>query len=257
MIISCPECSGKFRIDPPALGAAGRRVRCGKCAHTWLQTPPDPEGATATEVPANPPFPDSAFPDSALPDSAADGPDAPADDGIDWDAPAASVADDAPWPGRRARAATADAAAKRWPAVAAWVALVAVVGALGAGLYAFRDRIMKTWPDTNALYDTFELAPPGFRLVLAAPKWRQAMIGGTAALIVEGRISNPTSRARAVPGLLKLRLLDADRKELQARTFPSPVARLSPDGSAAYKIEFLDPAKESNELHISFVADNE
>jgi hypothetical protein len=232
-------------------------VRCGKCAHTWLQTPPDPEGATATEMPANPPFPDSAFPDSALPDSAADGPDAPADDGIDWDAPAASVADDAPRPGRRARAATADAPAKRWPAVAAWVALVAVVGALGAGLYAFRDRIMKTWPDTNALYDTFELAPPGFGLVLAAPKWRQAMIGDTAALIVEGRISNPTSRARAVPGLLELRLLDADRKELQARTFPSPVARLSPDGSAAYKIEFLDPAKESNELHISFVADNE
>ena len=76
MIISCPECSGKFRIDPSALGAAGRRVRCGKCAHTWLQTPPDPEGATATEMPANPPFPDSALRDSALPDSAADGPDA-------------------------------------------------------------------------------------------------------------------------------------------------------------------------------------
>ena len=41
MIISCPECSGKFRIDASALGAGGRTVRCGKCGHTWLQTPPD------------------------------------------------------------------------------------------------------------------------------------------------------------------------------------------------------------------------
>lgn len=28
-------------VEPPALGSAGRRVRCNKCGHSWMQSPPD------------------------------------------------------------------------------------------------------------------------------------------------------------------------------------------------------------------------
>lgn len=40
MILSCPACAIQFLIDPNALGASGRRVRCAKCKHEWLATRP-------------------------------------------------------------------------------------------------------------------------------------------------------------------------------------------------------------------------
>lgn len=40
MILSCPTCSAQFVVDPAALGAKGRKVRCGKCSHQWHATPP-------------------------------------------------------------------------------------------------------------------------------------------------------------------------------------------------------------------------
>ena len=52
MIIRCFACSTRFRIDPAALGDAGRRVRCTSCGHVWLELPPggvarrsDPNGS--------------------------------------------------------------------------------------------------------------------------------------------------------------------------------------------------------------------
>lgn len=41
MIITCPACSTRYMVEPPALGSAGRRVRCNKCGHSWMQSPPD------------------------------------------------------------------------------------------------------------------------------------------------------------------------------------------------------------------------
>lgn len=39
MILTCPACSTRYRLDPSRLGGDGRRVRCAKCAHTWFQKP--------------------------------------------------------------------------------------------------------------------------------------------------------------------------------------------------------------------------
>ena len=41
MILTCPSCATRYLVDPAALGETGRMVRCARCAHTWVEFPPD------------------------------------------------------------------------------------------------------------------------------------------------------------------------------------------------------------------------
>ena len=257
MIISCPECRGRFRIDPSALGTDGRTVRCGKCAHTWLQTPPPPESAPiGDETTGFAPAPAPTVSVEAVQvggASDADSGTAEFDEAEDWHAPAARDDEDVPVRSRRrSRAPAAAISTRKWPAVVAWMCLILVVAGFGAGLYVFRDNVMNTWPDTASLYDQLDLAQPGFGLVLAAPEARQTNIGGKFALVIEGRIENPTKRERMVPKTLRLQLLDKDQQELQVETFESPARRLLPEQSIPYKFELKDPAEKRDVLLISF-----
>ena len=36
MIISCPNCNKKFKIDPALITEDGRDLKCGSCDHVWL-----------------------------------------------------------------------------------------------------------------------------------------------------------------------------------------------------------------------------
>ncbi|VAV90316.1 hypothetical protein MNBD_ALPHA02-781, partial [hydrothermal vent metagenome] len=40
MILTCPECSARYVVDPAALLPDGRRVRCAKCKHSWKEPAP-------------------------------------------------------------------------------------------------------------------------------------------------------------------------------------------------------------------------
>ncbi len=40
MILQCPSCDARFLVPDQAMGAGGRRVRCGRCSYVWSAKPP-------------------------------------------------------------------------------------------------------------------------------------------------------------------------------------------------------------------------
>lgn len=51
MVISCPECSTRFRVDENKIPAQGAKIRCARCKHVFAVTPPAPEPAVLNEEP--------------------------------------------------------------------------------------------------------------------------------------------------------------------------------------------------------------
>ncbi len=54
MIVSCPACHTRFKVDPALLKPDGRKVRCAKCAHVWRvrrDGTPTPTGQFALRPP--------------------------------------------------------------------------------------------------------------------------------------------------------------------------------------------------------------
>lgn len=43
MIVQCPNCDTKFRLDETLLGQDGSRVRCSRCSHVFKVSPPSPD----------------------------------------------------------------------------------------------------------------------------------------------------------------------------------------------------------------------
>lgn len=40
MILTCPQCSTRYHVDPASLGGEERTVRCAGCGHRWKASPP-------------------------------------------------------------------------------------------------------------------------------------------------------------------------------------------------------------------------
>ncbi len=55
MVISCPECSTRFRVDEGKIPAHGAKIRCARCKHIFVVTPPAPKPEASVEALFQPP----------------------------------------------------------------------------------------------------------------------------------------------------------------------------------------------------------
>ena len=144
MILSCPNCSTRFLVDPTALGSAGRTVRCGACGHEWRQESGKPAVRTF----------------------AAPGPDA--EDAEDAGDAGKERQDAAAGPEDRqrppvARRVPAARQRTRRPGRLFSLVLLAVIAVVLLGSYQFRSIIVSRWPETARHYESLGIPVTPYR----------------------------------------------------------------------------------------------
>jgi predicted Zn finger-like uncharacterized protein len=73
MIIACPSCHTRYRVEAASLGRAGRTVRCSGCNELWFAEPPAEAENDPPPLPAAPPPPAGPAGDRSRPRSAGRG----------------------------------------------------------------------------------------------------------------------------------------------------------------------------------------
>jgi predicted Zn finger-like uncharacterized protein len=279
MILSCPSCGARFKIDAAKLGDAGRRVRCASCRHTWHALPTDDadaapaEGARAATAEGAAAY---ASQQDAWDQAAAqaDGPEAarsrveqagPEETGTAAATAAGSATGDvgsfertlrAP---RDGSAESRAAAADRRPAggaVFGWVLLVLVVAGLAAGLWQFRTEVVARVPEAAQLYRMagIEVGGAAAGLELRDVTRSRRLVDGSSRLVIEGTVANVGARPRDLP-MLEITLYDAAGDALTSWRFAADAARLAPGDTARFTTSRDDPPDTAREFALTFAAD--
>jgi predicted Zn finger-like uncharacterized protein len=207
MIVTCPECSTRYLVDPRNLGATGKMVRCASCAHTWYQTPPD-DAPQRVDVPP-----------LELAEAAAVG----SNTGLRAEGRVQLPALSTP---------------RRGSSVLGWLAytlLMLVV--IAAGAYLTRTQLVSRWPELAQYYEMLgvpvENSQAGsfdFHNVTTTRDTEN----GLPALIIQGEVVNVSNVAKQVPKL-KVTLLDNAKHELQSWSFTVSDDRMLPGASVAFR----------------------
>lgn len=225
MILSCPKCGTRFAVDARAIGAAGRRVKCSRCAEIWFAEADSSELEAMADVlpPPGPALriePRPIPPGSGLP--ALRGPQPP---------PKSSRL--------------------------GWLAFAATVLVLLGGSYVGRDAITAAWPPAARLYTAVGLAPQhgGDTLELSVAPARRETVDGVAIVVIEGSVRNRTSEERAVPPL-RASARAGDGTELYGWGFNAARTRLKPGETSSFTTRLDRPVTGAADIAVTFAPDS-
>lgn len=178
MIVTCPSCDAKYRVDAGALEARGGRAKCASCGHVWKV---EDEALTLSEpmaAPARAPEPEPEPAPEPKPSLR--------------EKPHAAIRAREDAKRRKARLAAEGAG---WAGVAACLAIVL------AGAVLFRIDVVETWPRAAGAYAAVGLPVNPIGLEVTGLDARLEEEDGAPVLIVEGEVRNVAGRERSAPPL--------------------------------------------------------
>jgi predicted Zn finger-like uncharacterized protein len=265
MILTCPKCATRFSIDPKAIGAQGRKVRCSSCHHVWLQTQPA-EAETAAAAP-------EASPETLSFEEAAAGAESPAaaTAAAPASAPVMAAAAGAsatsiPMPEtpapemavRRFERPPADGEEQRtiWPVLLAWLLFFAMIVAIVAGFYRFRQQFVDLWPPAVQLYELVDIdvvPPPGYGLRIEVGDQSRAVEEGASVLVIKGTIANVSSRPRRVAHIQGT-MFDAAGRPVQNWDFAANKEILAAHETIGFETRVKSPAPSATRFELNFLA---
>lgn len=220
MIVACSNCSKRYLVDPRALGAPGRRVRCANCRHSWFQPAPE-ESQPPIELPPLPETP-----------------------------PIVRTTTTDPQRRVQLPAVAHGGARKRW-ITRGLIALVILLVLFG--LVRGRGAVMSVLPFTARLYSMVGLGPvvPGAGLELRQITPSRAVDGGVPTLTISGQIANISSTPHAVPQL-RVALRDANDHELQSWMVSVTDQPLPPGATVPFHSTIQNPPDGATGVIVSF-----
>ncbi|WP_120497821.1 zinc-ribbon domain-containing protein [Kiloniella sp. EL199] len=254
MIVSCPECSSKFRIAPEALGASGRKVRCSSCRHTWFQEPELEFTPTDADIPAEDNDVSSDVEDVVASSESAPPPIPPEPSPLD---------DDFVEPGnvrsKRPKGFAPDKKKKGKGGLIAWLLLLILGG--GAG-YAVADQsariqIVNTVPEAMKVYDFLDLQvyPVGYGLEIENKDPERGVRDGVKVVTLAGKIHNKLDKKVVVPKLIGW-LSDNRGAAVSRKTVTLDVPYLDPKEEVDFLIE-LEISPKAVGVNTSFISDDD
>ena len=284
MQIVCPHCTTSYAIDPAALGAAGRTVRCSRCKEVWLARPEDATEA-ATLAPAmaqageptgssdaaaewdtlaredargeqDTPVVDSPSISADWPASA-DGESSPQATGADWPS---AVRDDAKdfeaasrkHKSRLRRLLGPPLFSRAWgkPLVSPPTACAAM-GALVLSLVIWRGDVVRLLPQTAAFYRMVGFDVNLRNLTFKDVKISSETVEGKPVLVIEGVIVGESRKPVELPRL-RFSVRDAQGAEIYAWNSVLEQPVLKPGERAWFKSRLASPPPEGRNIDIRF-----
>jgi len=221
MILACPACSTRYKVDRAAIGPRGRTVKCAHCGHQWAQ----PAMAVKPEE------------------------DTPID--VRRIVSAAEVARGA----TKNLPISAVARQARYVSAAGWITLAVVISVLGATLWLGRAQLVDTWPAMARLYDAVgieaEKIPVGTGLDIQGLTTRRVSDEATPLLVLEGEVLNVTDKSLPVPPITAT-LRDVANNVVQHLTFDVGVKALEPQERVSFETRFPNPPNAAADVEVFF-----
>jgi predicted Zn finger-like uncharacterized protein len=253
MLLTCPACSTKFEINAALLGPAGRKVKCGKCAHRWHVML---EGTTDSILPASvssvadsSPVVNAASPPASLPDSTP--PLSPAE----LRELRREAVPKKPWPPWEAKTKKSSPQSspfwtKRRVMIAAAIYLVLAL------LVAFRHQIIVRVPALAGMYQAIGMSvqQAGTGLTVQNLQIAQKKDGDDAVLVVTGQIANGPDQTRRIKGL-QAYAVNAEGGVLKSWPMKADPDLLRAGEIATFQITVKNDIKGMNRIEIGFAKD--
>ncbi|WP_189052063.1 DUF3426 domain-containing protein [Aliidongia dinghuensis] len=255
MILTCPACSTRYLVDPAAIGASGRTVRCARCQHSWHQDLPAdqaiPKVTRPAEMSTPPVMPtvSSAFEDRP----AAEAPAKPAEPVSTPESMPSFMGRPEPIGTERNLPALPRRQRRISPFLVGWAALVLIVVLLVAGLWFAREPLVAAWPPLGRLYALAGIPVDaqtfGLEVRNLTPAF--AKTDNTPTLVVTGEVVNTAGGVRKVPPL-RVSLRNSQNQTLKTWDFTLGRDQLLAGESAPFQTSIANPPPDASSAVVIF-----
>ncbi|MCF8474666.1 MAG: zinc-ribbon domain-containing protein [Emcibacter sp.] len=253
MILTCPECSARYVVDPLALLPNGRVVRCAKCKFSWREQAPDDSMPVVEDS-------------DPLPEELDHAPEPPPSEGAE------SITDEdyvIRQAARRKRQRPIPKGSnlpalqnhKHGDTVWGWYGLGAFIVVLVSSFLIFQSSISAIWPPSKILYHALGMDGDSKENISTIPKEVLFKIkdivpskitsNGVVTLKVMGNVANLTDQTLPLP-LLKISLRDAQEQIVREWTFKSSAATISEDEEVSFETSLPNPPDDAISIRVTF-----
>jgi predicted Zn finger-like uncharacterized protein len=226
MILTCPECATRYQTDASKFPPQGRSVRCAKCGHVWHQSAPQPEVEEEAISAVPPPAPEAPV--------------------YERPEPAASHYEEArptpftPLKPESDRSDMLPGIISRLGLAVGWVALIAVILAIGWAVLTYRQQIAAAWPQSASLY-----AGLGLRVNTRGIEIRNVddsleVEDGQPVLVITGDLVNLGDEPVPVPKV-RIGLFDEQKREIYSYSFAPDVKTLEAHQTVPFRTRLANP----------------